>query len=806
VAVYYPTVSTAAFTKSGSKKPSECESFENSGFLRFLPRSSRNILINECLVWLNVFNYPEDRQISMKNYTAQVVYGTIGAITLGWATQVQAQIVPTPIGDLGATGTIVTPTNTQIDITGGTQAGSTLFHSFTQFDISKGQTANFQTPTDVQNVLTRVTNGVPSTIDGTLQLSGAKANLYFMNPAGIVFGPNANLNLPASFVGTTASNIHLVDLSKPPEIPGMPVFSSDFVFNAIGQNNYGAMNQSGKFEPFQLGFANNATGSIINFGKLSLSGGFNNTLALIGQTVWSPAEIKTDSNLSIGAAVPSPSIFWPLNFLHNPYNRFIQFTARAQSFSQATPSEQPLLPASISIPSLAELANRSTSLFTTSIPSVPTSINPGDIVVSNIDAGGFVQLRNFTDGTSIIAGNITSTGGVELDNGEPILPALGNNHRIQVGNIEAEKIRLSTSSDIIAGHLKTTGTKDIFFTHERGIQIQSGGDITIQSALATSPRGYWEGSIGIYNAGIYKRGIFRADSTIPDNSVGGVSSNIKPESPESITSIAASGGIYINNFYSSDASTSWLEGSNLEHDLHGNIVYRLASNSETQVDIIAINPQNGGLVLKNQASGEIIIGEKVVVRPSNSGRPLGISGTNGLVVQLDRKNKSLTALSRPSKAESETDNAEQYVSTIHIEQGSKKIVEGSSLPGSQRIKIVYPNGYSSSEVQESSLVPLPADIQAAIDQHNQKTAAIATPAPTLTPIAPTPESTPEPTPEPATPNFDRTSILTGTIDPTDTINLSAGAIRGATINPGGLLKVELDTRNPEGVLTRKVTK
>ncbi len=46
----------------------------------------------------------------------------------------------------------------------------------------------------------------------------------------------------------------------------------------------------------------------------------------------------------------------------------------------------------------------------------------------------------------------------------------------------------------------------------------------------------------------------------------------------------------------------------------------------------------------------------------------------------------------------------------------------------------------------------------------------------------------------------------GTIAPTDTIDLSAGAIQGAAINPSGLLKVELDTRNPEGVLTRKVTK
>jgi large exoprotein involved in heme utilization and adhesion len=84
----------------------------------------------------------------MKNPTAQAVYGTIGAVTFGLAmnaTTVQAQIVATPTGDPGATGTIVSPINTQIDITGGTQAGSALFHSFTQFDVNQGQTANFRT-------------------------------------------------------------------------------------------------------------------------------------------------------------------------------------------------------------------------------------------------------------------------------------------------------------------------------------------------------------------------------------------------------------------------------------------------------------------------------------------------------------------------------------------------------------------------------------------------------------------------------------------------------------------------------------
>jgi hypothetical protein len=76
--------------------------------------------------------------------------------------------------------------------------------------------------------------------------------------------------------------------------------------------------------------------------------------------------------------------------------------------------------------------------------------------------------------------------------------------------------------------------------------------------------------------------------------------------------------------------------------------------------------------------------------------------------------------------------------------------------------------------------------------------------PIVEPINPTPTPIAELVEPPQAPDFSEASILNATIDPTDTINLSTGAIRGAAINPGGLLKVELDTSNPEGILTRKV--
>ncbi len=44
-------------------------------------------------------------------------------------------------------------------------------------------------------------------INGLIQLTEGNSNLLMMNPAGIIFGANARLNVPASFVVTTGSSI-----------------------------------------------------------------------------------------------------------------------------------------------------------------------------------------------------------------------------------------------------------------------------------------------------------------------------------------------------------------------------------------------------------------------------------------------------------------------------------------------------------------------------------------------------------------------------------------------------------------------
>ncbi len=132
----------------------------------------------------------------------QIITGLIVAANTGI---VKAQLTPdNTVGSTTRSDTVKGLTSDIIE--GGATRGTNLFHSFTNFNVDAGKGVYFSNPADINNILTRVTGSSQSNIFGTLGVLG-NANLFLINPNGISFGPNAQLDVKGSFVASTADKI-----------------------------------------------------------------------------------------------------------------------------------------------------------------------------------------------------------------------------------------------------------------------------------------------------------------------------------------------------------------------------------------------------------------------------------------------------------------------------------------------------------------------------------------------------------------------------------------------------------------------
>ncbi|MBE9032067.1 filamentous hemagglutinin N-terminal domain-containing protein [filamentous cyanobacterium LEGE 11480] len=302
--------------------------------------------------------------------------------------------------------TTVTPAGNQFDITGGIPVGTNLFHSFERFGLNNSQTANFQVGGGINNVFARVTGGTTSVLNGNLQISNGitNPNLYFINPAGIVFGQNFNLNIPASFTATTANGI---------------AFGNQWM-SATATNNYALLLN----EPTAFGFTMDQPAAIINAND-NLSTGANNgqNLTLLGGTVVSSGKLQADpgtGKLTV-AAVPGRRV---VRITSTDSLLGIEIQPFAAGDSQ--PSD-----VTVPVPSLAQLitgpnpdggtVGDATGLTlnpngSLSLTGAGMSIQSGDVQTAALEAGGV--LVSAPTGNVTVATIAASDLGVDVTAGE----------------------------------------------------------------------------------------------------------------------------------------------------------------------------------------------------------------------------------------------------------------------------------------------------------------------------------------------------------------------------------------------------
>jgi filamentous hemagglutinin family protein len=304
-------------------------------------------------------------------------------------TPLLAQVAPA----IDGTGTIVTPNANQIDVTGGTRTGANLFHSFSQFGVRPEQIVNFESSPALQNILGRVSGGNASVIEGLVRVSGGNANLFLMNPAGIIFGTNARLDVSGSFTATTATGIG---------------FNNQW-FNAAGANNYATLIGSPNAFAFTA-----QPGVIVNAGNLSVTDG---SLALFGGTVVNTGQLSAPAGQITVTSVPGQRVI-RLSQVGSPL-------------------------------SLEVMPDRDSATWTLPIATLPQLLTGGNLSSATgltVNANGTVQLVGSslplptTPGTTLISGQVTA----------PEITLLGN----QVGLVRAN---LNASTPNQGGTIRVGG-------------------------------------------------------------------------------------------------------------------------------------------------------------------------------------------------------------------------------------------------------------------------------------------------------------------------------------------------------------
>ena len=190
-----------------------------------------------------------------------------------------AQVTPD-----GSTSTTVDNNGSVSTINEGDRSGTNLFHSFDGFSVPNGNEAFFNNAADIENIFSRVTGGNISNIDGLIRANSA--NLFLINPAGVIFGDGARLDLGGAFYGGSADSILFPDgvefsandLAAPVLTINAPIglnFRNEPAAVSVQSNNLSTTGQDFNLFGGEINFDSgtiNALGNNINLGAVSSAG------------------------------------------------------------------------------------------------------------------------------------------------------------------------------------------------------------------------------------------------------------------------------------------------------------------------------------------------------------------------------------------------------------------------------------------------------------------------------------------------------------------------------------------------------
>ncbi|MEH2024400.1 S-layer family protein [Nostoc sp.] len=287
---------------------------------------------------------------AMSNDKPRSVYAFLFILTTGLFTPGMMLRAIAQVTSDGTTNTIVNPNGNNFTILNGIEKGNNLFHSFSNFSVPTGAWATFDlinTP-NTTTIFSRVTGGNISNIDGLIRTlnSTNPVSLFLMNPAGIVFGKNASLNIGGSFVGTTANSIKFADGTEfsavnPTGTPPLLTISVPIGLQ-MGQNpgTITVRNTGHRLGPSRF-FAPDRSKN-----PVGLSVSSNNTLALVGGEIGldggvlnAPsghielASVSTGT-VNLNTALPA----WGFDYTNVQQLQDIQFSHQALADSSGTPA------------------------------------------------------------------------------------------------------------------------------------------------------------------------------------------------------------------------------------------------------------------------------------------------------------------------------------------------------------------------------------------------------------------------------------------------------------------------------------